>query len=178
MDRGSILLITGVMASGKSTTAQAIAEQVTPSIHLRGDQFRRMVVGGRIEMSPEATPEALSQLRLRFEAAARVATLYSQAGFSVIYQDTIVGPVLSEVVELYRGWPLHVVVLSPRPEIVSERERERQKTGYSKFSVQELQAVLRSTPRVGVWIDNSDLSVLETSRAVIQKMNAARVVWD
>ncbi len=178
MDKGNILLITGVMASGKSTIAQAIAEQLNKSVHLRGDQFRRMVISGRTEMRPNPKPEALGQLRLRFEAASRVASLYSDAGFTVVYQDTIIGPMLSEVVEFYRGSPLHVIVLSPRPEIVSAREQQRQKTGYSHFTVEELQAVLRSTPKVGMWIDNSELSILETTQAIFQKMSAARVIWD
>ena len=42
-----IILITGNMASGKSTVAQALAEQLPKSVHLRGDLFRRMIVSGR-----------------------------------------------------------------------------------------------------------------------------------
>ena len=40
-------LITGVMASGKSTTAQALSEQLPRCVHLRGDLFRRMIASGR-----------------------------------------------------------------------------------------------------------------------------------
>ncbi|MEJ2239446.1 MAG: AAA family ATPase [Gemmatimonadales bacterium] len=177
MHPAPILLITGVMAAGKSTVAQSIAEQLNPSVHLRGDVFRRMVTSGRVEMSAEPTPEALRQLHLRYEAASQVAKLYSDAGFTVVYQDTIIGEVLGQVVELYRGHPLHVIVLCPRAEVVAQRELGRDKTGYSHFTVEALQEVMRSTPRIGTWIDNSDQSVPETCRAIRQRLEEARNAW-
>lgn len=53
------------MASGKSTVAQAAAERLPRSVHVRGDVFRRMIVSGRVEMTPDAPAEALRQLELR-----------------------------------------------------------------------------------------------------------------
>ena len=49
-----IYLITGVMASGKSTVAQLLAERLPRAVHLRGDVFRRMIVSGREEMCQDA----------------------------------------------------------------------------------------------------------------------------
>lgn len=43
----AIVLITGIQAAGKSTIAQALAERLPRSVHVRGDLFRRMVVNGR-----------------------------------------------------------------------------------------------------------------------------------
>jgi predicted kinase len=45
-----IVLITGNMAAGKSSVAQALAERLPRSVHLRGDAFRRMIVNGRAEI--------------------------------------------------------------------------------------------------------------------------------
>lgn len=173
----SIILITGVMAAGKSTVAQGVAERVDPSVHLRGDVFRRMIVNGRIEMSPAADPRALHQLRLRYRAAAGVAALYRDAGFTVVYQDTIIGPVLGEVVEAFRGLPLSVFLLTPRADVVRTRERQRGKNGYHSFRVSELQRVLEETPRLGFRLDNSDQSVTETVEAVIANLDRARITW-
>ena len=39
-----VVLITGVMASGKSTIAQLLAEKLPKAVHLRGDTFRKMIV--------------------------------------------------------------------------------------------------------------------------------------
>jgi predicted kinase len=62
-DPGSaVVLITGVMASGKSTVAELLARQLPRAAHIRGDVFRRMVVSGREELLPEATTEARAQL--------------------------------------------------------------------------------------------------------------------
>ena len=172
-----IILVTGVMASGKSTVAASLADTFEQGVHLRGDTFRKMIVRGRADMTPEPSESALGQLRLRYRAAASVASRYSHAGFTVVYQDTILGSMLSEVVELYRDCPLHVVVLRPSAEIVAQREASRQKQGYLHFDVASLQAVLATTPNLGLWIDNSDQSVDETCQAINRAMHASRIAW-
>jgi chloramphenicol 3-O-phosphotransferase len=172
-----IILITGVMASGKSTVAQHLAEGLDRSVHLRGDVFRRMVVRGRVDMSADPSPEALHQLRLRYELACQAACGYSAAGFTVVHQDTIVGPALAEVVEMYRGRPLHVFLLVPALEVVRQREQDRSKTGYGRMTVEALQDVLASTPSLGIRIDNSEQSVSETARDIVRNMADARITW-
>jgi len=168
-----LLMITGVMAAGKSTVAQALAERLPRSVHLRGDTFRRMIVRGRVGMGPSASSEALAQLRLRYRAAAKVAALYRQSGFSVIYQDVILGPMLREVLDLYPA-PKHVVVLCPSPEVVAAREAARPKTGYTDFSVEQLDHTLRTeTPHVGLWLDTSDLTVDQTVTRILKDLEMA-----
>ena len=77
-----LFLITGAMAAGKSTVAQLLAEQFTRSVHLRGDAFRKMIVAGREDMRADPSPEALAQLRLRYELMANAADRYVAAGFT------------------------------------------------------------------------------------------------
>lgn len=60
-----VVVVTGVMASGKSTVSQALAESLPRTAHVRGDTFRRMIVSGREDYAPDAGTEAESQLRLR-----------------------------------------------------------------------------------------------------------------
>ena len=92
-----MFVITGIMAAGKSTVAQALAERFDRSVHLRGDTFRRFVVSGRVEMSPDPSPEAMAQLELRYELAATCADRYVDAGFLTVMQDVILGrPILPE----------------------------------------------------------------------------------
>ncbi len=165
-----IVLITGAMAAGKSTVAQGVAERLPCSVHLRGDVFRRMIVNGRIEMSDAGDPGALNQLRLRYSLAAEAALRYADAGFDVVYQDTVIGAVLAEVAALYVTHPLHIVVLCPRAEVVAQREDARGKVGYTGFSVASLQSVMDATPKLGYWLDNSDQSVAETVEAVIASL--------
>ncbi|MFI6293890.1 AAA family ATPase [Nonomuraea sp. NPDC050790] len=163
-----VILLTGISASGKSTVAQALAERLPRSAHVRGDVFRRMVVGGRAEMSARPSDEALRQLRLRHAIAAQVADRYYEAGFTPILQDVVLGAELENLAKLIRSRPLHVVVLAPSPASVERRERERAKTGYGDWTVAGLDHVLRTqTPRIGHWIDSSDLTVEETVEEIL-----------
>jgi chloramphenicol 3-O-phosphotransferase len=174
-NRGSLILITGAMAAGKSTVAQHLAERMDRSVHLRGDVFRRMVVNGRVDMSSEPSLPAMNQLMLRYRAAAETAKLYVDAGFSVVYQDVIVGPVLDSVAQMFAGFSLHVVVLCPTPETIAAREAARDKQGYTKVTITQLQQALADTPRIGLWIDSSNQTVEETVDAILDGLSHARV---
>lgn len=172
----AIFVVTGIQAAGKSTVAQALAERLERSVHLRGDLFRRMVVNGRADMGPaDPPPEALRQLRLRYELAARTADGYADAGFDVVYQDVILGPELAEVPERIRTRPLYLVVLAPDARTVARRDAERRasrgkiayKPGDEGVSV--LDRYLRTrTPRIGLWLDTSELDVAQTVDAILQ----------
>lgn len=170
-------MITGIMAAGKSTVAQRLAERLPRSVHLRGGVFRRMIVNGRVEMGPDGSEAAMAQLRLRYRLAATAAASYRQAGFPGIYQDVIIGPLLGEVVDMLRGLqPLHVVVLCPSAEAVARREAERGKVGYCSWSPADLGGVLRhDTPRTGLWLDTSDLTADETADAILVRLGEAAV---
>jgi cytidylate kinase len=172
-----VTLITGNMAAGKSSVAQALAERLARSVYLRGDVFRRMVVSGRAEMTVTLSAEAERQLWLRYRLAAAVAELYRQAGFTVVYQDIIIGPALAEVVALFHKHPLSVIVLCPRPEVVAARDADRAKRGYADHSsVESFDRVLRSeTPRIGYSLDNSDLTIAETVDRILQNLPQASV---
>jgi adenylylsulfate kinase-like enzyme len=177
MEEPTIVLITGIMASGKSTAAQRLAERLPKSVHLRGDVFRRMIVTGRAEMESPLSESALDQLRLRYRIAAAAGHLYCAAGFTVVYQDVIIGPVLKEVVEMFREKrPLHVIVLCPSAEVVARREATRGKVGYTSWTPDALDLELRSnTPRLGLWLDTSTLSVEETVDAILARHAEALV---
>ena len=166
----AVLLITGIQAAGKSTVAQLVAEQLPKSVHLRGDLFRRMVVGGRADMTPDPSPEALRQLRLRHRLTAEVADRYFEAGFTVIAQDILLGSHLTEMADAIRSRPLLVVVLAPQPDAVAEREARRAKNAYREYSVADLDGGLRrDTPRIGLWLDNTEQTPEETAAEVLAR---------
>jgi predicted kinase len=80
------------MAAGKSTVAPLLASRFAQGVHLEGDVFQRSIVSGRMEMTPDASPEALEQLRLRYRHAASVADAYFESGFTVALEDVVAGP--------------------------------------------------------------------------------------
>ncbi|MFD9890344.1 AAA family ATPase [Amycolatopsis sp. NPDC059027] len=159
----AVVLLTGIQASGKSTVAQLLAERLTRSAHVRGDLFRRMVVGGRAEMTPEPSGEAVRQLRLRHRLTAMACDEYFRDGFTVVAQDVVLGEHLAETAALITARPLLVVVLAPAVEAVAARERARSKDAYDEWSIVALDKALRDeTPRLGLWLDTSDQTPEET----------------
>jgi adenylylsulfate kinase-like enzyme len=173
----AVLLITGIQAAGKSTVAQLVAEQLPMSVHLRGDLFRRMVVGGRADMTPDPTPEAVRQLRLRYRLTAEVADRYFDAGFTVVAQDIVLGSHLNEMAEAIRSRPLLVVVLAPQPDAVLAREDGRAKNAYREYAVADLDGALRrETPRIGLWLDSTHQTPAQTAAEILSRAwTSARV---
>ncbi|ULL13777.1 phosphotransferase [Paenibacillus sp. H1-7] len=168
MERG-IFLITGIMASGKSTVAELLSRQFDKSVHLRGDVYRKMIVQGREEMLPEASQEAVRQLELRYRLAASAADAYYDAGFTVVVQDVVIGPMLQQFVDYVGRAPLYVVVLAPDEETVALREAGRSKKGYGPWSVAGLNEILHmETPRLGLWLDTSKLTPEETVQEILR----------
>ena len=167
-----IILITGNMAAGKSTVAQALAERLPKSVHLRGDLFRRMIVNGQAALSFELSAAAQQQLTLRYQLAAEAAKSYFQAGFTVVYQDIIIGSALADLLTTFQDFPLAVVVLCPRAEVVAARDINRGNTGYpNDAAVRAFDRVLREeTPRIGYWLDSSELTVAETVDAIVRQL--------
>ena len=176
----TVIVVTGIQAAGKSTIAQALAERLDRSVHLRGDVFRRMIVSGRAEMGPADPPaEAIGQLRLRYRLAAMAADAYAGAGFTVVLQDIIIGSDLAGMVAAIGSRPLYVVVLAPHADVVQARDRARQlargKLAYKPGdqSPAELDAAFRrQTPRIGLWLDTSAQTVAQTVEEILGRFQA------
>ncbi|MFF3967792.1 AAA family ATPase [Streptomyces griseorubiginosus] len=189
-----VVLVTGVMAAGKSTVAQLLAERLPRAAHVRGDVFRRMIVSGRQEYLPGAPDEALAQLRLRYRLSAATADAYAEAGFTAVVQDVVLGGELPAYVRRVRTRPLYVVVLVPDAGTVAAREAGRAKTGYGgagnggagyggagydgeAWTVPALDEALRaSTPPIGLWLDTSGQTPAETVEAILTGRERARVL--
>jgi hypothetical protein len=117
----------------------------------------------------EDSAEAQRQLRLRYRLACQAADGYADAGFTVVLQDVVIGELLREFLDGIRTRPRYLVVLTPRPEVISSR------LGGSHHLVDELDYELHAfSPRRGLWLDNSDLSAPETVDAILGRLDEAR----
>ena len=96
-----IYLITGLMASGKSTVSDLLAKSIEKCVHLRGDVFRKMIISGRENMSATPSAEAVRQLYLRYKLTADAAKSYFDNGFSVVIQDNYYGDELNRMINLH-----------------------------------------------------------------------------
>lgn len=181
MSEAGVWLIVGVQASGKSTTADLLAQQFDRSVHVPGGEFYRWAKRGWIDMDKPAPPEAHAHLDLRYRLSAMVAHEYAQAGFTAVVQDNIYGDDVLTWLDRVGSQPRHLVVLRPRLEVVAAREAARNratgKTAYRAggWSIEDLDAGIASLPRVGLWMDNSDLTPEETVAEVRARRTEAIV---
>lgn len=170
-----VYLITGPMAAGKTTVGRLLARRFARGVHLEGDVFRRMIVSGREEVGPDLSPRAMEQLRLRYRLAAGAADEYFQAGFTVALEDVVSGPLLGEYRTMIHSRPCHVVVLLPSVQAIAEREAAREPKGYDAWTIDELYSgFVDTTPRVGVWLDTSDLTPGETVDEILNQTTSSR----
>lgn len=172
MDK-AIYVITGVMASGKSTVAETLAGSLDKCVHLRGDVFRKMIVTGREEMSENPSKEALNQLDMRYSITAKAAIEYFKNGFSVVVQDNFLGEKLLYFVELLKHYPIYIIVLNPDIKSIEQREQKRDKKGYVGFTVESLYKMfIEETPRIGLWLDTTNMSVEETVNEILRRADS------
>jgi len=173
LDVRPAVLITGLSASGKSTVGDLLARHFERGVHVKGDVYRRMIVSGGVPMSAAPSEEAWRQYRLRCQLGAATADAYHDAGFAVVVQDVIVGPVLVDYVSAIRSRPRIVVVLAPRPEVILAREQQRSKNAYppgeASVVVEWDAAFRRETPALGLWLDTSDQTPLETVATILDR---------
>jgi GrpB-like predicted nucleotidyltransferase (UPF0157 family) len=170
----AVFLISGPMAAGKSTVARLLAERFPRGVHLEGDVFRRAIVSGREDMTRDPSPEALAQLRLRYRLGAMAADAYADAGFTVALEDVAAGQELGEYRTLIRTRPCHVIVLAPSAAAVAAREAGRS-TKAAGWSVEAFHAgFMATTPRVGLWLDTTDLTPEATVDAIMAGTSSTR----
>ena len=151
------------MAAGKSTIAEALAATFARGVHVEGDVFRRFIVSGRCEMTPEPVDAAFEQLRLRYRLTAQTAEHYAASGYTVVVEDVVAGSLLGEFLKLFSHRPLHLVVLIPGEEAITEREAGRGVVGYDDWTISSLHHVFaKETSRVGLWLDTSTDTPEET----------------
>jgi len=171
-----VFVITGVMAVGKSTVADLLAQRFDRGAHVRGDTFRKMIVSGRADVTPSLEDEAVAQLELRRRIAAQTVDEYWRAGFDVVVQDILIGNAFTAFLEMLAADPLHVVVLTARPSVIADRDRTRPKKGYGSWSVEALcDALGTETPHVGLWLDTSDLSPEQTVDEILRRRDEAHI---
>ena len=169
-----IIVITGLMASGKSTVSELLAKQTNPSVHVRGDIFRKMIISGREEMCATPSAEAIRQLKLRYKLTADVAKRYHESGFIVIVQDNYYGKMLPLFLDLLQGEHPQVFVLCPTLETIKQRELGRGKNAYTQFDIDTLyQSFMRATPRIGHWIDNSLKTPMQTAQKILELLEVS-----
>jgi hypothetical protein len=176
-----VWLVVGVQAAGKSTVADLLARQFERGVHVRGGQFARWAVSGWTHPWDPDNDEAKRLLSLRYRLSALVATEYCNAGFATVVQDNIFGDDVVTWLQAVTVRPRHLVVLRPSVAVVLERDRVRQrelgKVAYrsGETDVDQLDTLLGATPRIGLWLDTSTQTPIETVHSILERRTEAAV---
>jgi chloramphenicol 3-O-phosphotransferase len=176
--RTGIFVISGTQGAGKTTVASLLARRFARGAHVSADLLQKMIVSGGQWPEPSTTSrdddrvqgEAGEQLRLRVRNMCMLGRSFSDAGFTAVLDDIIIGAGLDDVREDLRDVPFYFVMLRPSLDVVREREIGR---GSRLFEEWEwLDDVIERTPRVGLWLDTSQQTAEETVDVIMRR------AWD
>ena len=176
-----VWLVAGIQAAGKSTVADLLSRQFERGVHVRGGQFYRWAVSGWVHPWDADQNEARRLLDLRYRLSALTAAEYCEAGFTTVVQDNIFGEDIRTWLQAMSARPRHLVVLRPRLDVVLERDHARQrdvgKVAYrpGEADASRLDALLASTPRIGLWLDTSAQTPIETVQTILERRDEAPV---
>lgn len=168
--RVGILVISGMQGAGKSTVARLLAERFARGAWISADALQKMIVaGGEWPVGREPAGEDLAQLRLRLRNACLLAESFVAAGFAAVIDDIVIGSRVDDLLQDLAGRELHFVMLTPRLEVVKQRERGRG-TQLWKTAAWMDEEIRQRTRRIGLWLDSSEQTAEQTTDEILARV--------
>jgi predicted kinase len=165
----TLFVVSGTQGAGKSTVAQALARQFTRGAWVSADALQKMIVaGGRWPEGATMSADAERQLRLRLTHACLLGQSFVAAGITAVVDDIVIGSRLDDLLEDLAGQRFVFVMLTPRLDVVRERERGRGTSLWEQWEWLD-DEVRTKTQRIGLWIDNSDQTPDETVDTILAR---------
>lgn len=173
-DQPAIIVVTGIMAAGKSTIARLLAQRFARGVHIEADVLQRMIVSGGAWISQPGEPEGevAEQLRLRLKNMCLLGRSFFEAGYTVVLDDIIIGDRWLHLQEELHGFPFSLVVLAPQVDVVARhRDLNRSKDPQGHAWAAYLDHELRTTMTgIGLWIDTSEQTPEETIVHILKRL--------
>lgn len=175
-EHAAAYLISGVPGAGKSTVARLLALHFDRSAHIDIDMvYNHFTVMGRADPAGQAS-EVDQQSDLAITNAAALARNYVAAGYVCVLEGAIVRR--SQILacqQTVAPHPLHLIVLAPPTEVSERRDAERSGKHVAAW-FRHLGPILdRELAGLGLWIDNSCQSPLDTAQIILARRASARL---
>jgi predicted kinase len=171
----ALIVVTGIMAAGKSTIAHLLAQRFERGVHVEADVLQRMIVscGAWVSQPGEPGGEEAQQLRLRLKNMCLLGRSFFEAGFTVVLDDIIMGDRWHHLQEELSGLAFFLVVLAPHVDVVAQQRDVNRLKGPQGYTwAVYLDHALRTTMAgMGLWIDTSEQTPEETVEQILRNLH-------
>ena len=158
----ALIVVSGTQGAGKSTIAQLLARRFDPGAWVSADALHKMIVsGGRWPEGAAMSGTAERQLSLRLKNACLLGQSFVENGITAVLDDLVIGSRVDELLNHLAGQRFLFVMLTPRREVIRERERGRGTALWEQWEWLD-DEIRTKTPRIGLWLDSSDQTAEET----------------
>lgn len=166
----TIFVVSGTQGAGKSTVARLLARRLDRCAVVHADELQKMIVsGGRWPESEAISGEAERQLWLRLHNACLLARSFVALGISAVIDDLVIGTRLDQVLTELAGGSFVFVMLTPRLDVVRERERGRGSSLWERWETILDDSIRQETRCIGLWLDSSGQTPEQTVDEILAR---------
>ena len=159
-----VWIISGNPAAGKTTTSKALAKRFAKAAVISRDDLQAQIISGNVWPDELPEEEAMFQIDMNIRNQCALAKSYLEHGFTPVCDDVVGKEQLSIYKESLEGFNLFLVTINSPFETVLKRDKQRSKV--SRFSnpsrYELLKEYVLTLSGIGLWVDNSMMSVEET----------------
>ena len=164
-----LFVVSGTQGAGKSTVSRMLAQRFEPGAWVSADALQQTIVsGGRWPEGAEMSAAAEHQLWLRLKHACLLGQSFVAHGITDVIDDLVIGSRLDELLGHLAGQRFVFVMLTPRLEVVRERERGRGTALWEQWEWLD-DEVRTKTRRIGLWLDTSEHTPDETVDEILAR---------
>ena len=166
-----IWLISGIPASGKTTTSKKLAERLNKTVYISADDFRSQITT-QVFPHVNTQEEVKEQSEMIIRKQCNLAKSNLEKGITPICDEVVGKEELSLYKNCLESCDLLLVTLNPPFHVVVERDKERSEE--EKFDTESnplpnpkkwwehLKELILTVSDDGLWVDNSKMNIEET----------------